>query len=146
MFRLLAGGPHSHRESGFQARVAAHGQAAGLENLRDAAIELKSKKTSGEASDPFLRRATPRGVAFVRLGLLAACCRCGRHIRNSARCYFGVSASEPAGKPTCQPHPLAVISELPIKRLTRFTPFGQSKLVAEQANFAGKSTPFQTAR
>lgn len=46
--------------------------------------------------------------------------------------------------PTCQPLAFAVVSELPIKRLTRFTPFGQSKLAAEQANFAGRSIPYQT--
>jgi hypothetical protein len=58
MFRLLAGGPHSHREAGSPARAVAQGQTAGGENLRDTAIELKSQKTNGEASDPFMPRAT----------------------------------------------------------------------------------------
>jgi hypothetical protein len=38
---------------------------------------------------------------------------------------------------TCQPHQFAVISDLPIKRLTRTTRKGQSKLAAEQGSFAG---------
>ena len=39
-------------------------------------------------------------------------------------------------KGTCQPVHLAVVSDLPIKRLTRATPTGQSALAAEQGSFA----------
>ena len=41
-----------------------------------------------------------------------------------------------AAKFTCQPRQIAVISNLPIKRLTRATRKGQSKLAAEQGIFA----------
>jgi hypothetical protein len=38
----------------------------------------------------------------------------------------------------CQPRQFAVISNLPIKRLTRATRKGQSELAAEQGSFAAK--------
>ncbi len=42
----------------------------------------------------------------------------------------------PAAQCPCQPSRLAVVSDLPIKRLTRATPTGQSALAAEQGSFA----------
>ena len=42
---------------------------------------------------------------------------------------------------TCQPLQFAVISDLPIKRLTRATREGTSKLAAEQGSFAGEFNP-----
>jgi hypothetical protein len=50
-----------------------------------------------------------------------------------------------APKCTCQPGWLAVVSDLPIKRLTRATREGQSKLAAEQGNFADSFKPYQAA-
>jgi hypothetical protein len=47
---------------------------------------------------------------------------------------------------TCQPGCFAVVSDLPIKRLTQATRKGQSKLAAEQGNFAGPIHPYQAAR
>jgi len=40
---------------------------------------------------------------------------------------------------------MAVVSDLPIKRLTRATRKGQSKLAAEQGNFADRFKPYQAA-
>jgi hypothetical protein len=37
---------------------------------------------------------------------------------------------------------LPVVSDLPIKRLTRATPTGQSALAAEQGSFAAQLIPF----
>jgi len=42
---------------------------------------------------------------------------------------------------TCQRRPFAVVSDLPIKRLTRATREGQSKLAVKQGSFAGKYIP-----
>jgi hypothetical protein len=46
---------------------------------------------------------------------------------------------------TCQREWLAVVSDLPIKRLTRATREGQSKLAAEQGNFADRFKPYRAA-
>ena len=40
---------------------------------------------------------------------------------------------------------MAVLSDLPIKRLTRATREGQSKLAAEQGNFADRLKPYRAA-
>ena len=47
---------------------------------------------------------------------------------------------------TCQRGCFAVVSDLPIKRLTQATRKGQSKLAAEQGNLAGPIHPYQAAR
>jgi hypothetical protein len=47
---------------------------------------------------------------------------------------------------TCQPQGNAVLSDLPIKRLTQATRKGQSKLAAEQGNFAGQIHPYKAVR
>jgi len=70
------------------------------------------------------RNATPIGVAFRASGPFWT---------EAARIYRGVYS-----KYTCQPWLLAVVSNLPNKRLTRATRRGQSALAAEQGSFAAQ--------
>jgi len=57
-----------------------------------------------------------------------------RFLRLAGR--MGMTLVQGVAEPTCQPKLFAVLSDLPIKRLTRATRKGQSKLAAEQGIFA----------
>jgi hypothetical protein len=66
-------------------------------------------------------------------------CICCRLHRSRAK-HLGIAATGTSGNiDTCQPERLAVVSELPIKRLTRATRTGQSALAAEQGPSAAIS-------
>jgi len=54
--------------------------------------------------------------------------------------------AEVAANGTCQPGRLSVVSDLPIKRLTRATRKGQSALAAEQGSFAAQFNSLSDAR
>jgi hypothetical protein len=59
-------------------------------------------------------------------------------------CFLGQTPPRETPLPangTCQPRRLSVVSDLPIKRLTRATPIGQSALAAEQGCFAAPFIP-----
>ena len=78
------------------------------------------------------RNATPIGVAFRTFGPILGL---GRE-----------TAREVAGNGTCQPGPMYVVSDLPIKRLTRATRKGLSALAAEQGSFAAPFNPLSGTR
>jgi hypothetical protein len=96
-------------------------------------VEITTGHTfSWEASDQHMKPgATPFGVAFALYRLVSnrACRFLGNGMRVNLR-----------NGNTCQPRRLAVVSELPIKRLTRATRTGESALAAKQGPSAAVIT------